>query len=113
MTGKPTESMIGVYEQRPYYGPELQRQFVASSVAIREHRSLDDLIPSIEHSQRAVLVIDLNEAVDDCLKWLVVNFQNPLRNCPVIACGSAANRQWEWVVREFGVTAFLPDVIPG
>jgi hypothetical protein len=113
MNGKSMESVIGVYELRPYWGPELQRQFVSTQISVREHRRIDDLIPSIAQSVRAVIVIDLNDTVDDCLQWLSANFRNPLLNCPLVACASAANSQLEWIVREFGVTAFLPEVIPG
>jgi hypothetical protein len=34
-------------------------------------------------------------------------------DCPIIACGSASTTELEWRLRETGVTAFLPEVIPG
>lgn len=108
-----TDSIIAVYEPRPYWGPELQRQFLGSSIAIREYRALNDLIPSIAPFPRAILVIDFHEMLHDCLSWLTANFRNPLLDCPKIACGSKESDDLEWFVRDLGVTAFLPDVIPG
>ena len=46
-------------------------------------------------------------------KWLSADVTRQIRRCPIIACGSAATMELEWLLREMGVTAFLPDVIPG
>ncbi len=107
------ESVIAVFELRPYWGPELQRQFEHTLIAVRECRCLADLLLSVNEFESALIVIDFDAAPDDCLKWLGSNIETRSRRVPIIACGSAATKELEWVIREFGVTAFLPDVIPG
>ena len=113
MSARSPESIIAVFELRPYWGPELQRQFENASLAVCECRAVTDLFPSIGDFESALLVIDFNAAPDDCLKWLGSDVRSHPRRYPIIACGSAATMELEWIIREMGVTAFLPDVIPG
>lgn len=110
---RPPQSIIAVFELRPYWGPELQRQFEHTCIGVRECRSLTDLFPSVADIEPALLVIDLDADVEGCLKWLVSDAGSQTKNYPIIACGSTATLDLEWTIREMGVTAFLPDVIPG
>jgi len=106
-------SIISVFETRPYWGPELQRQFPQPTVVIRECRSLADLLPSIEGFAKSVLLIDLAAGLEACLEWFTT--KSPLRpgSCSIIACGSPETAELEWILRDAGVTAFLPDIVPG
>lgn len=106
-------SIIAVYEALPYWGPELQRQFPQSSVAVRECRSLADLLPSIEGFAKSVLLIDLASGLEACLAWFASSALQRPASCSIIACGSPETAELEWVLRDAGATAFLPDVIPG
>lgn len=103
---------VAVFEKRPYWGPELQRQFVASNVLVRECRSLNDLIPATNDFASAVILLDMDSASVDCLAWLGLQFREPLRR-PVIACASADLADLEWTVREAGTIAFVGDEASG
>ena len=113
MSVKSQECVIAVFEKRPYWGPELQRQFAQASIVIRECRTVGDLLPAIAGFETALMVMDLDSGLGDCLDWLGTNTVKDGIHCPIIACGSAATANLEWRLREIGVTAFLPDVISG
>jgi hypothetical protein len=113
MTTHSPESVIAVFEKRPYVGPELQRQFARSSVLVRECRSIGELLPLVADFDSALLVIDFDSAIESCLRWLYANAESNLRRWPIVGCGSAAVADLEWRLREAGVTAFLPDVVSG
>jgi hypothetical protein len=107
------DTIIAVFELRPFWGPELQRQFGHSSIVIRECRAVNDLLPSTDGFEKALIVIDLDSAIENCIKWLGVDVKQHLHQWPIIACGSAATADFEWPLREAGVTAFLPEIISG
>ena len=113
MTLSSPDAMIAVYEVRPYWGPELQRQFADTPVVIRECRSLCDLLPSVQGFRFVLLVVDLEPAIEKVLDWLISEFKVDRHRWPIIACGSIETLDLEWSLREAGVTAFLPDVISG
>lgn len=106
-------AVIAVFESRPYWGPELQRQFIQMPVVIRECRTTKDLLPSISGFPSALLVIDLDAGLEDCLAWLGSDLMISADSYPIVACGTDATAELEWLLRDAGVTAFLPDVIPG
>lgn len=106
-------TVISVFEARPYWGPELQRQFENSTTTIRECRSLSDLIPSTQGFDAALIVIDLESDLENALAWFIENWRESLHTCPLIACGSPSVSDLEWILRETGVTAFLPEVLSG
>ena len=107
------DAMIAVFEKRPYWGPELQRQFHETGVVVRECRSVRDLFPSIESIPSAMIVLDLEAGLDDCLDWLGNEVLHSPRSIPIIALGSATTVDLEWPLREAGVTAFISDIIQG
>ena len=107
------DAVIAVFELQPYWGPELQRQFQSSNIVVTECRSVNDLLPIVEGFSKALIVIDLDAAIADCLSWLgTVVAKHPVR-IPIIAIGSVATAELEWRLREAGVTAFLPELIAG
>lgn len=97
---------VAVFEKRPYWGPELQRQFVTRGVLVRECRSLSDLIPATNDFAAALLLLDMDAAPIDCLSWLSLQFREPLRR-PAIVCASADLANLEWTVREAGAIGFV------
>ncbi len=103
---------VAVFEKRPYWGPELQRQFVARNILVRECRTLRDLIPATHEFAAALVVLDLDSAPVDCLAWLNLQFREPLRR-PVIACASTDLADLEWTVREAGAIGFVGADISG
>lgn len=107
------ETAIVVYEAKPYWGPELQRQFQGTGVAVRECRSVRDLIPAIVELERALLIIDLTAGLAECLEWLAAEFAQDPREIPLIALGSAETHELEWILRESGVAVYLPELTGG
>lgn len=103
---------IAVFEKRPFWGPELQRQLVARNVLVRECRSLSDLIPATNDFASALILLDIGSAPVDCLAWLSLQFREPLRR-PVIACASTDLADLEWTLREAGAIGFVSDDASG
>ncbi|MEK6259363.1 MAG: hypothetical protein AABP62_12170 [Planctomycetota bacterium] len=114
MSGVMTQptACIAVFEKRPFWGPELQRQLVARNVLIRECRALGDLIPATNDFAAALILLDIDSAPVDCLAWLSLQFREPLRR-PVIACASTDLADLEWTVREAGAIGFVGDDASG
>ena len=107
------DAVIAVFELEPYWGPELQRQFHSANVAVAECRSFDDIFPIVDGFSKAIIVIDLDTSIADCLAWLGTEVAKHPIHIPIIAIGSAATADLEWRLREAGVTAFLPEMIAG
>ena len=107
------ELVIAVFESRPFWGPELLRQFQQSSITVRECRALRDLAALTEDSRSGLFVIDLEDDALKCLGWLSSTWRRLPDRWPVIAIGSAAIADAEWTLREAGVTAYLPDFVSG
>ena len=104
--------IIAVFERQPFWGPELQRQFEHGAVDVRECRAVGDLLPGVDSYPSALLVIDFDSGPAACLNWLKDELRVHPKAWPVIACG-IATRELEWVLREAGVTALLPEFVSG
>ncbi len=113
MSTNSSDPVIAVFEPRPYWGPELQRQLKHTSIVVRECRAVSDLMPAIDGCQSALLVIDLDAALVDCLAWLGSEARSEPVRRPIIACGSTTTAELEWLLRDAGVTSFLPDLVNG
>ena len=103
---------VAVFEKRPYWGPELQRQFVARDVVVRECRSLGDLILATNAYSAAMILLDMDSAPVDCLTWLGLQFREPQRR-PVVVCASTDLADLEWTVREAGAITFVNETASG
>jgi hypothetical protein len=103
---------VAVFEKRPFWGPELQRQLVAQNVLVRECRALGDLIPATNDFASALILLDMDSAPVNCLAWLSLQFRETLRR-PVIACASTDLADLEWTVREAGVIGYVGDDVLG
>ena len=83
------------------------------SLTVRECRAVKDLIPSVMDTEQPLLVIDLTAGLEECLQWLAEDFTRYPKSVPMIAVGSAESRELEWLLREAGVTVYLPELIGG
>ena len=113
--------LIVVFESRPRWEPELQRQFRQESVCVRSCRSwseLSSLVFPTAVSQPArspladLAVIDLAENAVECLQWLsklTVSSRAPLIT---ILCPSES-AELEWPLREAGVREVLVGEVSG
>ena len=103
---------IFVFENRPRWVPELKRQFLDESVAVRVSQSLQDLTRNSERSHECLLALVLDRNANAVLNLL--KFRNAHRwEHPVIII---AGKQWmslEWSLREAGIFAFASERISG
>ena len=103
---------VAVFERRPFWGPELQRQLADRQVEVRECRSVHDLDSATDDVATAVVLLDLGSAPAECLVWLGRQIRESDAR-PVIACSTTDLADLEWTVREAGAIAFVNDEITG
>ena len=105
-------AVVVVFELRPIWAPELQRQLRMPSVRVRSCRAVDDIDDCLRSSHLAVVLLDLDGDTEGCLRYLGRRLEswNPV---PVIAWGSQRMRELEWPVRELGATSFESGRISG
>jgi DNA-binding NtrC family response regulator len=110
-TGAAAEATIVVFEKRPRWAPELERQFLDQGVRVRACRMTADILPRLARS-RSVAVLDLEAGAADCLQFLgrVVG-RTPF--VPAIVIGSARTAELEWPTRELGAVDFVFDSVSG
>jgi DNA-binding response OmpR family regulator len=101
-----------VFERRPRWVPELERQFQGQDVRVRGCRSVKDVLDRHAASPQGLVILDLEADVEGCLvglSRLMVRSPSPT----ILVVASASSRDLEWTVRELGATAFLEEPIPG
>lgn len=103
---------IVVFESRPRWEPELQRQFRNESVRVRGCRTLSELSSFAFPPIADILVIHLPEDLTECLQWLN-RLVAPPRIPLVIALCSSEERDWEWTLRDVGVREVLVGELSG
>jgi DNA-binding response OmpR family regulator len=101
-----------VFEKRPRWGPELERQFESEGIRVIECRSLADVTDRSANIRRGVILLDLAFKPADCLKYLGRRL-NDGSALPVFVVGSNRLAGLEWSVRDLGATAFFAKTIPG
>lgn len=101
-----------VFEKRPRWGPELQRQFADQNVRVVECRSLADVAERTADIHRGVVLLDLAFKTAECLKFLGRRL-NDGAALPVFVVGSNRLAGLEWSVRDLGAAAFFVHTIPG
>jgi hypothetical protein len=124
MTRKPSLGVL-VFERRPFWGPELKRQFADQAdpraadqrvadqhVRVKECRSLNDLLPAAAGLAESVFVISLDDAPADCLAWLGRRFPVESRS-RIVVIASSELADLEWPIREAGAVGFVDDEIAG
>lgn len=101
---------VVVFERRPRWAPELQRQFLDEDVHVRACRAVADIPPLLDRSSRNVLLLDLEADPLGCLGFL-----RQAARCTeaVVVVGSQATRKLEWAAREQGAGEFLPESTSG
>lgn len=103
---------ILIFERRPRWVPELERQFFGQEVRIRGCATLQDLDTRLTFNPRGLCILDFDAAPGECLQFLgrwMVRAPSP----KIIVVATRAFRQLEWPVREMGVITFLEEPIPG
>lgn len=103
---------IVVFESRPRWEPELQRQFRDESVRVRGCRTWSELSAFAFPPLAEVVVIDLPEELTECLQWLSKLVTQP-KAPAVIAISSPEAADLEWTLRDAGVREVLIGNLSG
>ena len=99
---------IVVFESRPRWEPELQRQFLDKPVRVRGCRKWSEL-----SSQSAdAIVIELPSDAAGCLQWLGTFMTRP-RMTPVIVICPTDSADLEWPLRDAGVREVIVGELDG
>lgn len=106
------ESTIIVFERKPRYTPELQRQFLKDRVGVRACSSMADVERARVSTPGAVLLLELEAAPAEILQFLGGNVGRTA-DAPVFVAGSARMAALEWRVRELGAAEFIIEPIGG
>ena len=101
-----------VFESRPRWEPELQRQFRNESVRVRGCRSWSELSAYAFPATADLLVIDLADEVAKGLQWLNKLVAPPQIPRVVVLCPSEL-ANLEWTVREVGVREVMVGDLSG
>jgi DNA-binding NtrC family response regulator len=101
-----------VFEKRPRWAPELQRQFVTEDVRVIACRSVRDVEERAAAVARGMVLLDASPAPADCLQFLKRGLLDP-DALPVIIVASKALAEREWLFRELGAIAFFARTISG
>jgi hypothetical protein len=101
-----------VFEKRPRWGPELERQFKNEDVRVVECRSLADVVERTADVARGVILLELAFRPSECLRFLArrIGHEGTL---PIIVIGSEGTAGLEWPVRDLGAIAFFAKSSPG
>lgn len=89
---------ILVFESRPRWEPELQRQFLDEPVRVRGCHAWNELSKQMAD----VVVIELPSDAASCLHWLATLVGRP-RITPVIVLCPIESADLEWPLRDAGV----------
>jgi DNA-binding NtrC family response regulator len=101
-----------IFERRPRWVPEMERQFLGQNVRVRGCRSVKDLLDRFHSSPKCLAILDLEADPEGCLNSLArLMAHSPLPTILVVA--SERYRDLEWPVRELGATAFLEEPLTG
>ena len=103
---------IVVFEPRPRWEPELQRQFRNESVRVRGCRMLSELSSFAFPPIADVLVIDLPEDLTECLQWFSKLVAPPKVPSVIVMC-SSESADLEWTLRDVGVREVLVGDLSG
>lgn len=103
---------ILIFEKKPRWTPELQRQFADEPVRVRLCPGIPALRQALQSAAGRVLVVmDLESGPAECLQFL--GRLLPARRWPVLVVASKRTADLEWAVRELGVVQFVPQPISG
>lgn len=103
---------IVVFEPRPRWEPELQRQFRNESVRVCGCRIWSELSSFAFPPIADALVIDLPEDITGCLQWLTKLVAPPKVPSVIVLCPTEA-AGLEWTLRDVGVREVLVGDLPG
>ena len=107
-----------VFEEKPWWIPELQRQFLNEDVRIRSCNRLQNLPEMLSTDStfplsQPVVILHLDDQPANCLQFLGQYASRPTWECPILVIASAAYQELELTIRELGATEFLLKPLAG
>lgn len=103
---------IVIFERRPRWGPELQRQLAGEEIRVRWCTELSEVERRTADTGTNVVVLHFDETPGECLQWIEHAGRSP-RPVPVICIGSEQTSDLEWIARELGGLQFYPEFVSG
>jgi DNA-binding NtrC family response regulator len=101
-----------IFERKPRWVPELERQFLGEDVRVRGCSSLSSLQDRLGELTSCVVILELAAAPAECLQALGrLMARSPFPT--ILVTASPAYRELEWAIREQGTVAFWEEPIPG
>jgi hypothetical protein len=100
--------IVLVFEKKPRWLPELQRQFRDESVHVGGCFAAGDFKQRLRNGAPNVAVMDVDAAPAECLQ-LLGHLSGQSRLPPLIAVGSPLTAPLEWSLRELGVLEFATE----
>ncbi|MCA9072825.1 MAG: hypothetical protein KDA84_28070 [Planctomycetaceae bacterium] len=103
---------ILIFERRPRWVPELERQFLGQEFRIRGCATLQDLETRLTFNPGGLCLVELDAAPGEGLLFLG-RLMARARSPKIIVVATQTFHELEWVIRELGVITFLEEPIPG
>ncbi len=101
-----------IFESRPRWVPELERQFIGQNVRVRGCGSLSILEERLMQTANNVVILEWEAAPANGLETLA-GLMTRIPSPTILVTATAAYRELEWPVRELGAVAFLEEPISG
>ncbi len=99
-------STILVCEAKPFWTPELQRQFLDTNVTVRGCGRWTEMAGADSPPARSLRIVDLEHRTAELLAGMGRDVPRTERP-PLIVLASARWSEFEWVLREAGASAFF------
>lgn len=106
------EPAVVVFETRPRWTPELQRQFACECVRVRACGTWSDVRRRLAESGDSLLVLDLAVGAADALRYLGRQIGATSRR-PVVVITDRRSADLEWSLRELGTVQVFTDDLSG
>ena len=102
---------ILVYENAPFWTPELQRQFLNQNVTIRSRHRSRDVKPFLRDNSTELVIVCFENQKADAVGLLGELGRERLVSCLMIL--PREDLSLEWVLRELGAEAVFPEPLQG
>ncbi len=96
---------IVVLEARPYWGPELQREFQDTATEVLTCDRIDRADAWLDEAESALMLWDFVADRSRTLQWLGLRARSD-RAPRVIVCSEPVDAAWEWLLRSCGVVSW-------
>ncbi len=103
---------IFVFERRPRWVPELERQFAGEEVRVRGCGRPRVIESRLARTGNGVVLMDVEANPAECLEVLE-RLMSRTPGQAVLVVATPSYRKLEWPIRELGAVTFLEEPVPG